>query len=92
MTSNGPSGDILTDSTLTLSDATAIKVGDDSREVPTRFLLITTAGAIKVTTSQSQEIVFPSGALAVNEMHPIRVTHIWATGTTLTAAQIFAFF
>lgn len=92
----GPSGDIMVGiaaapvagESFTLSDTVPVRTGDNDYVVPSRYLLIGAAGAIKVTTNEGQDVLFASGELAVGVMHPIAVTHVWATGTAVAVAKI----
>ncbi|MBM7045436.1 hypothetical protein [Rhizobium lusitanum] len=50
----------------------------------TRAVAFTAAGTLKVTMQGGETVVIPSGALSPGQMNPMRVTRIWATGTTAT--------
>ncbi|OWK34966.1 spike base protein, RCAP_Rcc01079 family [Fimbriiglobus ruber] len=55
----------------------------------TRFISITAAGAVAVTTQDGDTLTIPSGAILPGYPFPIAVSRIFATGTT--AAGIVAF-
>lgn len=50
----------------------------------TRYIAISAAGTIKVTTMGGETVTIPSGAFAAGQLIPLRVSRIWATGTTAT--------
>lgn len=50
----------------------------------TRSVYIGAAGALKVTTEGGETLTLASGVLAVGVKHDLRLTRIWATGTTAT--------
>jgi hypothetical protein len=51
---------------------------------PFRGIIITVAGAVKITTPDGSDVVLPSGLLAVSTVYPIHVMRVWSTGTTAT--------
>jgi hypothetical protein len=56
----------------------------DSADIPggtSSAIYIAVAGALHVTTASGQNVVTPS---LIAGWHPIRVTRVWATGTTAT--------
>lgn len=59
---------------------------DDANDLAhvTRAVYIGAAGALKVTTVGGETITIPSAVLGAGVAHKMRVTRIWATGTTAT--------
>lgn len=55
----------------------------------TRAILITGTGNLRVTTANDEVVTLPISANWFGVSY-IRVKRIWATGTTVTAANIFA--
>jgi hypothetical protein len=56
---------------------------------PSSYILLSGAGAVKVTMADNTDIVLTG--LAVGTLHPIRVKRIWATGTVPAAGSITVF-
>lgn len=50
-----------------------------------RALWVGTAGDIKITTQGGETLVWPSVTVG---WHPMRLTRIWATGTTATGMMV----
>lgn len=59
---------------------------DDSNDLVhvTRAIYIGAVGTLKVTTIGGETVTLPSGLLAANVGHRIRISRIWATGTSAT--------
>lgn len=49
-----------------------------------RVIYIGAAGALKVTTEGGETVVIASGVLSAGVPHKLRVSRVWATGTTAT--------
>jgi hypothetical protein len=64
-------------------DAVAVTPSDvaDLAVVPARFLLISVAGAIKVTMVSGNQVTIPN--VPVGQLN-LQVTRVWATGTAAT--------
>lgn len=78
-----------TSSTSTPADppANIVLVGagsDADMSKPCRAISFASDGDIKVTTVGGQTLVIPSGSLAALMQHSMRLSRIWATGTTAT--------
>lgn len=56
---------------------------------PSSYILLSAAGAVKVTMADDTAIVLTG--LAIGTLHPIRVKRIWSTGTVPAAASITVF-
>ena len=52
----------------------------------TRGICFATAGILRVTFVNGDDVTFPSGALAAGIVHPLAVRRVWST--TTTAASI----
>jgi hypothetical protein len=50
----------------------------------TRFIRITVAGTLRVTMVGGEDVTYLSGSLALGVAHRLRVTRVFATGTTAT--------
>jgi hypothetical protein len=50
----------------------------------TRFIRITVAGTLHVTMVGGEDVTYLSGSLALGVAHRLRVTRVFATGTTAT--------
>lgn len=65
--------------------ATAITPSDSADlAVTTRFIRLTVAGTLHVTMVGGEDVTYLSGALNVGVAHRLRVTRVFATGTTAT--------
>jgi hypothetical protein len=64
----------------------AVVTPDDANDLPhvTRSIYLGAVGAVKVTMLGGETVVIPSGLLSANAGHRIRISRIWATGTTAT--------
>ena len=64
-------------------DAVAVTPNDgaDLAVVPARFLLISVAGALKVTMASGNQVTIPN--VPVGQLN-LQVTRVWATGTAAT--------
>jgi hypothetical protein len=77
-----------------LSPIVAIKAVTPSDSVdlpdgPTRAILITGAGNLKVTTANGDVVTLPISTNWFGVTY-LRVARIWATGTTVSTSNIFA--
>lgn len=55
----------------------------------TRGISITAAAAVKVNTVGGETVTIPSGALVAGQIHWLRVTRVWATGTGTTTVVAY---
>lgn len=74
--------------TLTPGNIFAITPNDGANlSTPARGIVFKTAGALKITDSNGNIVIIPSGVLAVGVIHAINAVKVFATGTT--AADIW---
>ncbi len=69
----------------------ALVTPDDNNDLANAAtaLLISVDGALKVTTEGGETITFPTGTFTVKTFIPLRVTRVFATGTTATGIVAF---
>ncbi len=70
----------------------AIVTPNDSANLAyvTTAIRIASSGALRVTLLGGTTVTYPTGSLAVGIAHPMRVTRVHATGTTVGAGNIVA--
>ena len=69
----------------------ALVTPNDTTDLTTvsRYVAISAVGTLKVTTMGGDTVTIPSGALAAGQMFPLRVSRVWASGTTATGIVAF---
>lgn len=65
-------------------DAVAATVSDTVADPagPFRGFLVTAAGTVKFTTQGGTAVTL--SAVTVGQIYPIRISHVWSTGTSAT--------
>lgn len=63
---------------------------NDNLPFVTTALRLASGGAVRVTLLGGTTVTYPSGALNPGISHPMRVTRVWATGTTVPGGSIIA--
>lgn len=69
----------------------ALVTPSDSADLATvsRYIAISAAGTLKVTTMGGDTVTIPSGAIAAGQLVPLRVSRVWNTGTSATGIVAF---
>lgn len=69
----------------------ALPTPSDSTDLTyiTRGISFSAAGTLKVTLAGGETLVIPSGALAAGIMHPLEITRLWSTSTTIADPVVY---
>lgn len=72
----------LNQTTLPARGGFVVTPADSDLTTYTRGICFATAGALRVTFVNGDDVTFPSGALAAGVIHPLAVKRVWSTSTT----------